>query len=49
MDDINQFLQNPSIKVELELTDQAQMRLIVVAIVITIIVLSASIIYKKLI
>ena len=49
MDSITQFMQSPSVKVELELTDQAQTRLIIVAIIITVVVLCAAIIYKKIV
>ena len=47
MNSINQFLESPTVKVELELTDKAQLRLIVVFVVTIVVALCASVIYKK--
>lgn len=44
---INTFLENPTIKVELELTDQATTRIIVMALVIIVIGFSVAFIYSK--
>jgi len=45
---LNNTLEEPKVKVELELTEEAMLRIIILAIIITIIVFSVSFIYNKL-